>query len=57
MYKRKDLFFYIMLSWKQNTLGLNSRKVRISFRDTLFRFQDFLYYRHLNRICFLISIG
>ena len=43
-----------MFSWKQNTLELNSKKVRISFRDFLFRFQDFLYCRYSNKIYLLI---
>ena len=34
----------LTLSWKQNALGLNSKNVRISLRDFLFRFQNFLYH-------------
>ena len=45
-----------MLFWKQNTPGLNSKNVRILLRDSLFRFQDFLYCAQSNKICLLISI-
>ena len=37
---------HIIPSWKQKALGLNSRKVRTSFRDSLFGFQDLLYHKH-----------
>jgi len=54
--QKKRPFFYMISSWKQNTPGLNFRKVRISFRDSFFRFQNFLYCRHSKRICLLVSM-
>ena len=48
---------YIMLSWKQNVSGLNSRNGRISLRDSHLGFYNFIYYTHLCRICVLVSIG
>ena len=41
----------------QNTLGLNSRKVRTSLKDSLLGFQDLLYHTHPNRMCLLDLIG
>jgi len=54
---RKNISLYVIFSWKQKAPGLNSRKVRMSLNNSLFRFQDFLYCGHSKRICLLVSIG
>ena len=54
---QKKTFLYIISSWKQKAPELNSRQMRISLRDFLFGFQDFLYCEHSKRMCFLVLIG
>ena len=46
----------MILSWKQNTSGLNSKNIRILLRDSFFRFQDFLFYIQSNKMILSVSI-